>query len=233
LCIYLCKLSKITLYCVRVDDSDSMVFAYPCPGCQSELKYHEPTCSFENAPRADVESAYIDIIGQLAIAPRTVGTLRSNGNWSPLHTACLETLKRQRRIYQKENGKFKVLTQPERRNHIHPVTEPIQTVYEHGTVQGCHDNGIFALVAYYASQNLSWSETKEVLLEWFDETNTWNRGGFDHATPEDVLADKHHVWDAEYGYWSKARAAKGVIDNYRSRSQSASSDTDTTASAAG
>lgn len=95
----------------------------------------------------------------------------------------------------------------------YPRFDPINTIYEKGSYPGCHDNAIFALVAYFQMVGLSWDETVEMLKEWFEETGTWERGGFEEDSPMELIEDKKHVYENEYGWSEKGDAAKSVIES--------------------
>jgi len=71
---------------------------------------------------------------------------------------------------------------------------------------------VFALIAWYEMVGLSWEETRERVVRWLRESGTWDRGGFEEATPEELVDAKRHVYEQGYGWKEKARAAKAVID---------------------
>ena len=93
-----------------------------------------------------------------------------------------------------------------------PTHDPIKTIYEKGSVPGCHDNSVFALIAWYEMVGLSWDETREHVVEWLHETGTWARGGFEESSPEELVDSKRHVYEQGYGWKEKATAAKSIID---------------------
>lgn len=95
----------------------------------------------------------------------------------------------------------------------YPQFEPIRTIYENGSYPGCHDNAVFSLVAYFQMVGLSWEETVEIVEEWFEESGTWERGGFEEDSPTEVITNKKHVYENEYGWREKGEAAKSVIDS--------------------
>jgi hypothetical protein len=202
------------------------MFKYPCPDCSSTLEIHGLNCGHGGVSREAIESAYIDIISMLSIASVSKTTLKDNVNdWSDLHDACLSQLEATRRVRKHDGGCYKLLSPSERQQATRPTTDPLETIYEYGTVPGAHDNGIFALIAYFANQGLSWEQTKEEMHEWFERTGTWSRGGFDsHRTIDSVLEDKHHVWDEAYGWSDKGKAAQRVIEGHKKGSQHTSTD---------
>lgn len=188
-------------------------FRFPCPGCGTSGSVHDPTCGFENTSRSQIERAYIDIVAILGDGPRSETELRSTvAGWTGLHTAALTRLRRDGRITS-ENGELAVATGEEQANRmIEPTVEPIRTIYRHGSVPGCHDNAVFAMIAWYEMVGLTWEETRERVLEWLEESDTWVRGGFEEATPEQLVDAKRHVYEEGYGWREKAEAAKRVIE---------------------
>jgi hypothetical protein len=68
------------------------------------------------------------------------------------------------------------------------------------------------MIAWYEMVGLSWEETRENVVEWLHESGTWDRGGFEEATPEALVDRKRHVYEAGYGWKEKADAAKRVIE---------------------
>lgn len=96
---------------------------------------------------------------------------------------------------------------------IEPTDGPMRTVYEYGSVAGAHDNSVFAMIAYYESKGLSWEDTRRQVINWLEESGTWDRGGFEESSPEALVDAKRHVYEAGYGWLEKAKAAKRVIEN--------------------
>lgn len=189
-------------------------FAFPCPGCGSGGAIHDPDCGFADRSRSAVEQAYIDIMATLGDGPREERRLRSTiEHWSGLHSAALGRLRREGRVRTDETGALEIApaaVQAERL--IEPTVEPIRTVHEHGSVPGCHDNAIFAMVAWYEMVGLSWEETRERVITWLEESGTWARGGFEESSPGELVDGKRHVYDQGYGWREKAEAAKRVIE---------------------
>lgn len=193
------------------------MFEYPCPDCYSTLSIHNEGCEHSSVERESVEKAYIDIISMLSVASVSKPSLENAiDDWSTLHADCLSALLATDRVAKYDDGRFKLLTSEEREKILAPTTDPLKTIYEYGTVPGCHDNGIFALIAYFANQDLSWEQTKTKIEEWFERTGTWERGGFDsHSSVDDVIEDKKHVWEEAYGWSSKGKAAARIIENHQ------------------
>lgn len=191
-----------------------MAFEYPCPDCWTTTNLHEPDCRFGERSRAAIEAAYIDVLAPLTVQPHHERDLRDVATaWGPLREAALATLRHRDRVRGGDGDRLELLTPDAYRDEVaEPSIDPIKTIYEKGSVPGCHDNAVFALIAWYEMVGLSWTDTKERVVEWLHETGTWDRGGFDEATPEELLADKRHVYEAGYGWKEKATAAKRIID---------------------
>ena len=202
-------------------------FSYPCPGCRTTNSLHEPDCRFEGTPWPTIEKAYTDCIAVLTTADPgdeegerrpTEAELRDtiHGEWTALHTAALETLKNVSRVEQADDGTLRLLTAEEYKELVsEPSTEPMATIYEHGSVPGCHDHAVFAMIAWYEMVDLSWPETKQNVITWLRESGTWARGGFEESTPERLVESKRHVYESGYGWKQAANEAKSVIDRHR------------------
>lgn len=201
-------------------------FDYPCPDCRSTSNLHADGCNYSNRDREEFERAYFDILTQLTISPKPKiadEELVHNGNgdglmnncrgaWTAVYEDCLIRLKHEYIIVEEENV-FRIMGKEERKDAVsEPQHEPMKTLYEKGSVPGAHDNAVFAMVAFYEMVGLSWTETRENVLEWLDETGTWKRGGFAEKSPEELVEKKRHVYDQGYGWREKAEAAKRVID---------------------
>jgi hypothetical protein len=192
-------------------------FDYPCPDCRTTNSLHDADCRFEGVAWSTVEKAYVDVLSVLAGGVVDADDLRaaSHGEWDPLHQAALERLRRDGRV-DDANDRLRLLTAEEYREEVsEPTREPMRTVYRRGSVPGCHDNAVFAMIAWYEMVGLSWAETRENVVEWLRESGTWDRGGFEEATPEALVDKKRHVYEAGYGWKEKAEAAKRVIERSR------------------
>ncbi len=191
-------------------------FAYPCPGCGATGSIHDATCDFAEHARTEIEQAYIEIIATLADEPRRHDTLRRDlSPWDNLHAAALGRLQREGRIRETDSDTLEVApgaVQAERL--IEPNVEPIRTIHQHGSVPGCHDNAVFAMIAWYEMVGLSWEETRSRVLEWLHDSGTWARGGFEEATPEELVDAKRHVYEEGYGWREKAESARRVIERH-------------------
>lgn len=194
-------------------------FRYPCPGCRTTNSLHDADCDFEGVDWPEIERAYTDLLAVLTREPNGMAepALRSAvaGDWSGLHKAALSTLEREQRIVE-EDGSLRLLTAAEFKELVsEPTREPMRTIYEHGSVPGCHDNAVFAMIAWYEMVGLSWAETKENVIEWLHTSGAWDRGGFEEASPAELVEKKRHVYEAGYGWKEKAQAAKRVIEHHR------------------
>lgn len=187
-------------------------FRYPCPGCGSEGTVHDRSCRFASSDRSTIERAYIEVLALLLGEPADISSLRSRvDSWSDVHAAALGRLQREGRITGDET--LSVATgDAQAQRIIEPSIEPIATIYRYGSVPGCHDNAVFAMIAWYEMVGLSWEEARTRVLEWLEDSNTWARGGFEESTPEELVDGKRHVYEAGYGWREKAEAAKRVIE---------------------
>jgi hypothetical protein len=184
---------------------------YPCPECGSMYTIHTPDCELEGTDRSDIEIAYIDILSTLSVAAVTKSSLTTEHveDWTDLHERVFSHLVGTQQVTFESDGVVRLSTHDES---VAPAEEPLRTIYVHGTYPGCHDNGIFALMAYWANMGLSWHDTKTQLLDWFNRTGTWDRGGFGESSPEAVIDTKKHVWDEAYGWEKMGQKAKTEIE---------------------
>jgi hypothetical protein len=190
-------------------------FRYPCPGCRTANSLHDADCRFEGRPWPEIERAYVDLLAVLSAGVREESALREAVEWDDLHAAALSRLKRDGRV-DETNDRLRLLSAEEYREAVtEPSREPLRTIYRYGSVPGCHDNAVFAMIAFYEMVGLSWDETRERVTEWLRESGAWDRGGFEEATPEALVDSKRHVYEAGYGWREKAEAAKRVIDRHR------------------
>jgi hypothetical protein len=192
-------------------------FRYPCPGCRTTNDLHDPDCRFAGRPHNEVERAYLDLLSVLSAGPRAEETLRSTvedrHGWSALHAAALDGLRSDHRVREDEDG-LELPPPAERRESLRePDGDPLATLYRKGSVPGAHDNAVFAMIAYYEMVGFSWSETREMVVDWLKESGTWARGGFEEASPEELVDRKRHVYERGYGWKEKATAAKNVVDS--------------------
>jgi hypothetical protein len=190
-------------------------FAYPCPDCRSTSNLHDASCRFDGAKRSDIEKAYTDIIATLAAGHRTEPELQQSvhGRWTAAHAGALEQLRREHRVHEHDDGVLELLTPEERKERVsEPTAEPMRTIYQEGSVPGCHDNAIFSIVAWYEMVGFTWEETRQRTVEWLRSSGAWERGGFEESSPEEVVDNKRHVYEEGYGWKEKAQAAKRVID---------------------
>ena len=192
-------------------------FDYPCPDCRATNSLHDAGCRFEGTRWPVVEKAYTDIVAVLSAGERTEADLRSavHGEWDDLRAAALSRLRSDGRVVEGEDDALGLLTAAEFREQVsEPTREPMRTIHRRGSVPGCHDNAVFAMIAWYEMVGLSWTETRERVVEWLRESGTWDRGGFEEASPEQLVDSKRHVYEAGYGWREKAEAAKRIIDRH-------------------
>ncbi|PSP57539.1 hypothetical protein BRC72_08680 [Halobacteriales archaeon QH_7_66_36] len=188
-------------------------FEYPCPDCRTRTNLHEAGCDFDGVRWIDIEAAYVDILTHLSQASLSEGRLRETvDDWDQLHARTLSRLQRDQRIEETDDGLTLLTAEAYKERVTHPTMEPLQTIYEEGSVHGAHDNAVFALVAFYEMVGLSWAETREQMLTWLEESGTWARGGFEEASPEELVDSKRHVYERGYGWKQAGREAKAVID---------------------
>ena len=188
-------------------------FEYPCPDCRTRTNLHEAGCDFDGVRWTDIEAAYVDILAHLSQASLSEGLLRETvDDWDQLHARTLSRLQRDQRIEETDDGLTLLTAEAYKERVTHPTMEPLQTIYEKGSVHGAHDNAVFALVAFYEMVGLSWAETREQMLTWLEESGTWARGGFEEASPEELVDSKRHVYERGYGWKQAGREAKAVID---------------------
>lgn len=188
-------------------------FEYPCPGCRTRSNLHDADCGFDGVQWTDIEGAYVDLLARLSRRPWSEEALRADiDDWGGLHAAALSRLRGDQRVDEKGN-ELELLTAAEYKERVtEPTMEPLKTIYEKGSVPGAHDHSIFALIAFYEMVGLSWEETKEQMLVWLAESDTWTRGGFEEETPEELIESKKHVYDQGYGWKQAGEEAKAVID---------------------
>jgi len=188
-------------------------FEYPCPDCRTRTNLHEAGCDFDGVRWTDIEAAYVDILAHLSQASLSEGRLRETvDDWDQLHARTLSRLQRDQRIEEADDGLTLLTAEAYKERVTHPTMEPLQTIYEKGSVHGAHDNAVFALVAFYEMVGLSWTETREQMLTWLEESGTWARGGFEETSPEELVDSKRHVYERGYGWKQAGREAKAVID---------------------
>jgi hypothetical protein len=189
-------------------------FDYPCPGCRTTNSLHDADCRFEGVAWPEIERAYTDVLAVLSTGSRPEAALRddAHGEWDRLRRAALDQLRHERRVVDDE-GALRLLTAEEYKERVsEPTSEPMHTIYREGSYPGCHDNAVFAMIAWYEMVGLSWAETKEKVVGWLEESGAWARGGFEEADPATLVENKRHVYEAGYGWKEKAEAAKSVID---------------------
>jgi hypothetical protein len=189
-------------------------FDYPCPDCRTTNSLHDAGCRFEGTSWPEIERAYVDLIAVLSGGVTAEDDVPSavDGEWDALHQAALSQLQREERV-DAANGRLRLLTAEEYREQVsEPTREPMRTIYRKGSLPGCHDNAVFAMIAWYEMVGLSWEETRSQVVEWLRESGAWDRGGFEESSPEELVDSKRHVYEAGYGWKEKAEAAKRIIE---------------------
>jgi len=189
-------------------------FDYPCPDCRTTNSLHDAGCRFEGTPWPEIERAYVDVVAVLSggVAAEDDLPAAVDGEWDALHQAALSQLQREERV-DASNGRLRLLTAAEYREQVsEPTREPMRTIYRKGSLPGCHDNAVFAMIAWYEMVGLSWEETRAQVVEWLRESGAWDRGGFEESSPEQLVDSKRHVYEAGYGWKEKAEAAKRIIE---------------------
>ena len=192
-----------------------MRLRYRCPDCRTTSNLHDPGCEFEGTDRRHIEKAYTDLLG--ALSARTFpdeDALREAvpERWSGLHAAVFGRLRSDQRVVDEE-GSLRLLAPDEYTDRVsRPTFEPLKTIYENGSVPGAHDHSVFAMVAFYEMVGLSWEEARENTVEWLEASGTWDRGGFEESSPEELVDSKRHVYEQGYGWKQAATEAKAVID---------------------
>jgi hypothetical protein len=190
---------------------------YRCPGCRTTSNLHDPGCEFEGTDRTHIEKAYTDVLGPLsARSYDDEDALREDvpGRWSGLPARVLSRLEGDQRVVD-EDGELQLLPPEEYKERVSkPTFEPLKTIYEKGSVPGAHDHSVFAIIAFYEMVGLSWEEARENTIDWLLESGTWDRGGFEESSPEELVDNKKHVYEQGYGWKQAATEAKSVIDRH-------------------
>jgi len=140
-------------------------FRYPCPGCRTTNSLHDADCDFEGVSWPTIEKAYTDLLTVLTAEPDGMAesTLREaiHSEWSGLHKAALGALEREQRVVE-DGDRLRLLTAAEFKELVsEPTRDPMRTVYEYGSVPGCHDNAVFAMVAWYEMVGLVARDPRE------------------------------------------------------------------------
>lgn len=205
-------------------------FLYPCPDCETKNRIHAMNCDYESLERTHIEQAYVAILSVLLdenarryredghpgipfdeLATTVTRTL-DDGAWRSLHTACLHTLKGERRVAEDDEGLF-LLEPEEREMDVIPTFDPMKTVYEHGPVDGCKDYAVFAMVSWCEMLDFTWEQTVNFVAEWLEETGAWENQSWGESSIEQLLRTKRHVFEKGLGWKHRAENAKGVIEN--------------------
>lgn len=195
---------------------------YCCPKCYSNYRFHEEDCKWSGIDWHQIEKAYIDILSILTRAPQTLPDLAdaTHGEWSDIHQAVFERFPNENRVESigtveqggEEHDVWRLLTPDEYREESkNPTHDDLKVVHENGPVDGCKDDAVVAMVAFWEWKGFSWGETKDYAVEWLETTNAWERGSWEERSPEQLIESKKHVFDNSYGWKSAAQQAAGVI----------------------
>lgn len=195
---------------------------YACPKCRSGLGVHDLGCQWDGIDMTTIEKAYTDILAVLTRAPQTKHDLKDNvhGEWSEIHNGVFDRFVRESRLEAigeiEQNGVersvWKLLSVDEYREQSKNPSHPdLETIYEHGPVDGCKDDAVVAMISYWEMVGLSWDETRESAVEWLTETGAWEYGSWEESSPEEVVEKKRHVYDESYGWKNVASQAAAVI----------------------
>ena len=196
---------------------------YQCPSCRTSNAVHEIDCRWHDTDIHQIEKAHTDIVSVLSMGgPKTRPELQDeiHGSWLAIHQAVFERLQRDGWIestgtHDHDDEEFdghRLLTTDEyAEQSIVPNYDDLRLIYEHGAVDGCLDNSITALIAYWEWQGFSWEQTRDAALDWLETTGTWKRGSFDESSPEELVDSKKHVHQNSYGWKTAAQEAATVI----------------------
>lgn len=200
-----------------------MAYGYRCPQCRTENAAHSPGCKFAGLADGKIEEAHVDIISSLAIGRHSEDELKAQApnNWLAIHDAVLDLYLSEGRITRemRENEDkpdeevLRLLTPDEYRAQLVPTEKYIETVWQHGPVDGCLDDATMAAIAWHAWKDFSWEETHERVADWLRETGAWDRGSWEESSINDLLQSKRHVHENDYGWSNAAQQAAGVISN--------------------
>lgn len=193
-------------------------------------------CSYHDTPIQDIRKAYTDILSVLSAknADRIASgnppgvpyeTLREHVNeilqqqppetrglYREIHDDCLHQLKDDRRVAETEEmGGLYVKTPEQRQREIIPTFDPIQTIYEHGPVDGAKDYAVYTMVSWTELVGLTWEQACNFLHEWLEETNSWAELSWGERSIQQLLDSKKHVHDRELGWGDYAGIAADHI----------------------
>lgn len=196
---------------------------YTCPKCHSQFKFHNPDCPWGGIDWHHIEKAYTDILAVLTRAPQTLPALRENthGDWTEIHGTIFDSRfvddSRVEKIGEveqdgTERSVYKLRTPDEiRADKEIPSHKDLTIIYEQGGCDGCLDDSVVSMIAYWEMVDFDWEKTRELALDWLDESGTWTRGSFEESSPEELIDSKKHVYSNGYGWKNAASQASSVI----------------------
>lgn len=199
-----------------------MGYGYRCPRCRSTNALHGEDCRYAHLADGAIEKAHIDIVASLSTSRHTEDELERQvpDGWSHVHDDVLDLYRSEGRITteqrETDDGTVDVLylrTPDEYRDQLVPTERYIETVWQHGPVDGAKDVSVTAAISWHEWRDFSWSETKERVADWLRNTGAWERGSWEESTIDELLRSKKHVFDGSYGWKEAAKAAKRTIES--------------------
>ena len=195
---------------------------YSCPVCLSGLSVHDYGCEWSDVTMSTIEKAYIDILAILTRAPQTRLDLVKNvhGDWSKIHSRVFDRFDRERRIVSigeveqegTEQLVYKLRTPDEiRADKEIPSHEDLKIIYEQGGCDGCLDDSVVSMIAYWEMVGFDWRKTRQLTLDWLADSGTWGRGTFQESSPEQLVDSKKHIHEKGYGWKNAASQASSTI----------------------
>lgn len=206
----------------------SGAFGVKCPDCGSRNIVHDRNCQYEHTPIEEFQKPYTDILVVLSnyaaeaavhdVEPHLsirelksrVEDLHPQNPWLREHGDCLQRLIDEHRVARESSG-VRLLEPQERADEIVPTFDPIQTIYEHGPVDGCKDYAVYTMVSWCNLKDLTWEQTQNFVREWLEETGAWERESWGEGSIDELLSDKYHVWANDLGWGEMAEIACSKI----------------------
>ena len=199
-----------------------MGYGYRCPRCRTTNALHADECRYDGLADGVIEQAHIDIISTLSMSRHSETELENHApdGWSKVHDDVLDLYRNEGRITTEhrdtDDGDEEVLylrTPEEYRAQLIPTERYIETVWQHGPVDGAKDTSVIAAISWHEWRDFSWEATRERVANWLRDTGAWERGSWEESSIEEVLRSKKHVYDGSYGWKEAAQSAVGVIES--------------------